>query len=71
MPGYEHRRQARIAGRLGPGGPGGGARGADRTPNVSLPPGTYGQRRDASGEVIGNVVLSYGEDASAGAAHPG
>src|ERR1700758_4100883 len=36
-------------GRFGPGG-GGGAPGG---PAVNLPPGTYGQRRDASGKVLG------------------
>jgi two-component system OmpR family sensor kinase len=31
---------------------------------VSLPPGTFGQRRDPSGKVVGpNIVLSYGEKA--------
>jgi two-component system OmpR family sensor kinase len=37
---------------LRPGPPGGG---------TSLPPGTYGQRRDADGDVLGDVSLSYGE----------
>ncbi len=59
--GYESRH--RFGGPPGPGdrdggGPGGGG-GPDAT--VNLPPGTYGQRRDASGEVLGNVVFSYGE----------
>ena len=36
----------------GPGGPGAA---------VNLPPGTYGQRRDERGNVLGNVVNSYGE----------
>ncbi len=40
----------------GRGGPGGGPGAA-----VNLPPGTYGQRRDANGNVLGNVVNSYGE----------
>jgi two-component system OmpR family sensor kinase len=35
----------------GPGGPGG----------PSLPPGTYGQRRDADGKVLGAAVVSYGQ----------
>ncbi len=47
----------------GPGGPdggpdgrgGGGPIGAD----ANLPPGTYGELRDASGAVVGHVVLSY------------
>jgi two-component system OmpR family sensor kinase len=31
---------------------------------VNLPPGTFGQRRDPSGKVVGNnIVLSYGEKA--------
>jgi two-component system, OmpR family, sensor kinase len=33
-------------------------------PRVNLPPGTFGQRRDPSGKVVGkNIVLSYGEKA--------
>jgi two-component system OmpR family sensor kinase len=32
---------------------------------VNLPPGTYGQRRDASGKVLGNVVISYGGESPA------
>ncbi len=47
----------------GPGGPGGGD-GPGGRPNpatVNLPPGTYGQRRDAAGNVLGDVVLSYGQ----------
>ena len=42
----------------GPGGPG---RGPDAAA-ANLPPGTYGERRDSSGQVLGAVVLSYGED---------
>jgi len=38
------------------GGPGGGP---GPPPRVDLPPGTFGQRRDASGKVVGNTVLSY------------
>jgi two-component system OmpR family sensor kinase len=40
--------------RVGPGGhgPGGGAQ-------VNLPPGTYGQRRDGSGRVIGHAQIKY------------
>jgi two-component system OmpR family sensor kinase len=41
-------------------GPGGEPR-----PGFNLPPGTYGQRRDASGKVLGHVVLSYGENVTA------
>jgi two-component system OmpR family sensor kinase len=40
---------------LGPGGgPGGGGQ-------VNLPPGTYGQRREASGKVLGDVPIRYSE----------
>src|SRR6188472_1184223 len=31
-------------------------------PEANLPPGTYGQRRAASGKVLGHVVLSYGQE---------
>jgi two-component system OmpR family sensor kinase len=34
-------------------------------PNLNLPPGTYGQRREASGKVLGHVLISYGETAEA------
>jgi len=40
------------------GRPGGG-------PNLNLPPGTYGQRRDASGKVLGHVLITYGQAAPA------
>jgi two-component system OmpR family sensor kinase len=33
--------------------------GPGRGPDVGLPPGTYGQRRDANGQVLDEVVLSY------------
>jgi two-component system OmpR family sensor kinase len=36
----------------GPGGPGGG-------PEGSLPPGTYGERRDDAGEVLGSIVVGF------------
>jgi two-component system, OmpR family, sensor kinase len=39
-----------------PYGPGAGG------PNPNLPPGTYGQRREASGKVLGHVVISYGQN---------
>jgi two-component system OmpR family sensor kinase len=39
------------------GGPIGGG------PNLNLPPGTYGQRREASGRVIGHVLVTYGQAA--------
>jgi two-component system OmpR family sensor kinase len=42
--------------RSGPGGRGG-------SPN--LPPGTYGQRRDATGKVLGHVLITYGQSAPA------
>ena len=42
-------------------GPGAGTGGA----NLNLPPGTYGQRRDASGKVLGHVLISYGQSAPA------
>ena len=38
--------------------PGGGA-----GPSLNLPPGTYGQRRDASGKVLGHVLITYGQAA--------
>jgi two-component system OmpR family sensor kinase len=53
-PAFNRRRPAGAQGpddRDGP-RPGGG-------PQVGLPPGTYGQRRDANGKVLGSVVLSY------------
>ncbi|MGO9487505.1 MAG: sensor histidine kinase [Solirubrobacteraceae bacterium] len=46
----------------GPGRPGaGGPRGDsdNRGPLVNLPPGTYGQRREASGRVIGSRQIKY------------
>ena len=46
----------------GPGGPRGGPRGPA---GLNLPPGTYGQRREASGKVLGARVFSYGQTASA------
>jgi two-component system, OmpR family, sensor kinase len=42
----------------GPGGPGGG-RGAPLS--LNLPPGTYGQRKDASGRVLGHRPIRYSE----------
>jgi two-component system OmpR family sensor kinase len=32
-------------------------------PNLNLPPGTYGQRRSASGAVVGHVLISFGQAA--------
>jgi two-component system, OmpR family, sensor kinase len=43
----------------GPGGPRGGPAGGPAL--LNLPPGTYGQRREASGKVIGHRVFSYGQ----------
>jgi two-component system OmpR family sensor kinase len=34
-------------------------------PNLNLPPGTYGQRRTASGKVLGHVLISFGQSAPA------
>jgi two-component system, OmpR family, sensor kinase len=50
-----------------PGGPRSGGPPPDDGggPGVGLPPGTYGQRRDASGKVLGRVVISYGQDVTA------
>jgi len=39
------------------GGPAGGGA------NLNLPPGTYGQRRAASGKVLGHVLITYGQAA--------
>jgi two-component system, OmpR family, sensor kinase len=45
----------RTSGKKGPGGPPAGGGGG-----VNLPPGTYGQRREASGKVIGRpVIIKY------------
>jgi two-component system, OmpR family, sensor kinase len=38
---------------------------APGAPNLNLPPGTYGQRRDASGKVLGHVLITYGQPAPA------
>jgi two-component system OmpR family sensor kinase len=43
-----------------PGGPGG--------PGVNLPPGTYGERRDGSGTVLGHVLIKYSPTESTPAA---
>ena len=45
------------------GGPGGG-------PSLNLPPGTYGQRRDSQGNVLGHVLISYGQTAPAAPSIP-
>jgi two-component system OmpR family sensor kinase len=45
------------------GGPGGGH---GKPPSLNLPPGTYGERRNASGALVGRpVVLDYGQKAPA------
>jgi two-component system OmpR family sensor kinase len=51
----------------GPGGQGfrGGPRGGGGPATLNLPPGTYGQRREASGKILGDRVFSYGQTASA------
>lgn len=43
---------------------GGGSSGATR-PQPELPPGTYGQRRTASGTVLGEIFITYGQQSSA------
>jgi two-component system OmpR family sensor kinase len=59
-----------------PGGPSGGSnspseenepsrRGGPGGANLNLPPGTYGERRDASGKVLGHVLITYGQSAPA------
>ncbi|HEX4717986.1 MAG TPA: HAMP domain-containing sensor histidine kinase [Thermoleophilaceae bacterium] len=35
--------------------------GGRRPQDVNLPPGTYGQRRTASGQVLGHAVIDYGQ----------
>jgi two-component system OmpR family sensor kinase len=46
-------------GGFGPSGGGGRDEGAPGGPVVNLPPGTYGQRRDASGRVLGARLIKY------------
>ena len=50
----------RAGGPEGGGGDRHGPKGKPQPAPVNLPPGTYGQRRDAAGNVLGSVVLSYG-----------
>jgi len=63
-------------GRSSPGGPPPGGGGGPRPgptrgrPSLNLPPGTYGQRRDASGKVLGHVLITYGQAAPAAPAIP-
>jgi two-component system, OmpR family, sensor kinase len=50
-----------------------GVGGGPRPPGgagVGLPPGTYGQRRDGAGKVLGAVVISYGQKVTARPALP-
>jgi two-component system, OmpR family, sensor kinase len=49
------------AGAFGPGG--GGRELGGGPPRLNLPPGTYGQRRDASGKVLGDELITYGQTA--------
>ncbi|MCW3068236.1 MAG: integral rane sensor signal transduction histidine kinase [Solirubrobacterales bacterium] len=46
-----------------PGGPGGRQGGGPGPSGVNLPPGTYGQRREAGGKVLGHVLITYGQTA--------
>jgi two-component system, OmpR family, sensor kinase len=46
-----------------PGGPGPGHGRGRGGPNLNLPPGTFGQRRSASGAVVGHVLISFGQAA--------
>ncbi len=39
-------------------------------PNLSLPPGTFGQRRDSSGKILASERFSYGQTAAAEPALP-
>jgi len=52
----------------GAGGPRAGPTGGG--PSLNLPPGTYGQRRDASGKVLGHILITYGQAAPAAPAIP-
>jgi two-component system OmpR family sensor kinase len=60
---------ASAGGRAGfPGGDGGGRSGGEPGaggggPGPNLPPGTYGQRRDAAGRVLGHREFTYGQAA--------
>jgi two-component system OmpR family sensor kinase len=52
----------------GDGGRPGGRAGGPGGPNLNLPPGTYGQRRNASGKALGSVEIKYSESETAPAA---
>ncbi|GAC1529142.1 MAG: hypothetical protein NVS2B6_17250 [Thermoleophilaceae bacterium] len=49
----------------------GGPRHRGNPPLVSLPPGTYGERRDAQSHAIGSLTLSYGQKPIPGPRLPG
>ncbi len=59
-------------GPLGAGGGGGPGHGGPigGGPNLNLPPGTYGQRRDAQGTVLGHILLTYRQTAPAAPSIP-
>jgi two-component system, OmpR family, sensor kinase len=53
-----------LGGGTSPGGFGGPRQGlGGGGPNLNLPPGTYGQRRVATGKVLGHVLITYGQAA--------
>jgi two-component system OmpR family sensor kinase len=58
LPRTDEEGRPRIAGRAPGGFPGRGE--GDGPPGVNLPPGTYGQRRGATGRVIASTTVSYG-----------
>jgi two-component system OmpR family sensor kinase len=43
---------------------GGSSQGPAGGPNLNLPPGTYGQRREASGKVIGSLEFKYSRESN-------
>jgi two-component system OmpR family sensor kinase len=57
--------RARYPGGSDRGGNLGGRHGSGADPNLNLPPGTYGERRDASGKVLGHVLITFGQVAPA------
>ncbi len=62
-PGAAQRTSRAAGARSAPGAPSGD--GLPRSASVDLPPGTFGQRRDARGRVIGSATFSYGQAALA------
>ena len=55
----------------GDSGGGGGIPGARPPgPSPNLPPGTYGQRRDGAGRVLGHLLISYGQSTPAAPSLP-